>query len=71
MMIKNGIQNSITFTGKERDDEKEGSRGPFANEPRCGIPSGSTYLYTYFGARDMDHELMAMWLSVDPMADKY
>ena len=27
--------------------------------------------YGYFGARYMDHELMAMWLSVDPMADKY
>ena len=25
----------------------------------------------YFGARYMDHELMTMWLSVDPMADKY
>ena len=75
MMIKNNIQNSITFTGKERDEEKEGSRGPFAsergNEPRSGIPNGSTYLYTYFGARYMDHELMTMWLSVDPMADKY
>jgi len=27
--------------------------------------------YGYFGARYMDHELMAMWLSVDPMVDKY
>ena len=27
--------------------------------------------YGYFGARCMDHELMTMWLSVDPMADKY
>ena len=27
--------------------------------------------YGYFGARYMDHELMTMWLSVDPMADKY
>ena len=25
--------------------------------------------YGYFGARYMDHELMTMWLSVDPMAD--
>ena len=24
--------------------------------------------YGYFGARYMDHELMTMWLSVDPMA---
>ncbi|MBP9991066.1 MAG: hypothetical protein KBT45_06530 [Bacteroidales bacterium] len=27
--------------------------------------------YGYFGARYMDHELMAGWLSVDPMSDKY
>ena len=27
--------------------------------------------YGYFGARYMDHELMTLWLSVDPMADKY
>ncbi len=27
--------------------------------------------YGYFGARYMDYELMTMWLSVDPLADKY
>ena len=27
--------------------------------------------YGYFSARYMDHELLTMWLSVDPMADKY
>ena len=27
--------------------------------------------YGYFGARYMNHELMTMWLSVDPMSDKY
>ena len=27
--------------------------------------------FGYFGARYIDHELMTMWLSVDPMADKY
>ena len=26
--------------------------------------------YGYFGARHMDHELMTMWLSVDPLADR-
>ena len=75
MMTKNGILGHTAFTGKERDGEKEGSRGPFASErgdePRSGIPNGSTYSYTYFGARYMDHEVMTMWLSVDPMADKY
>ena len=75
MMEKHGIQNHSTFTGKERDKEKERSRGPFASErgdePRSGIPYCSVYSYTYFGARYMDHELMTMWLSVDPMSDKY
>ena len=75
MMVKYGIQNLSTFTGKERDEEKERSRGPFASErgdePRSGIPYCSVYSYTYYGARYMDHELMTMWLSVDPMADKY
>ena len=27
--------------------------------------------YGYFGARYMDHDLITMWLSVDPMVDKY
>ena len=27
--------------------------------------------YSYFGARYMGHELMTMWISVDPLADKY
>ncbi len=75
MMEKHGIQNHSTFTGKERDEEKERSRGPFASErgdePRSGIPYCSVYSYTYFGARYMDHELTTMWLSVDPMADKH
>ena len=66
---------NIINDSEQRDEEKEGSRGPFASErgdePRSGMPIGSTYLYTYFGARYMDHELMTMWLSVDPMADKY
>ena len=60
---------------EQRDEEKERSRGPFASErgdePRSGIPYCSVYSYTYFGARYMDYELMTMWLSVDPMADKY
>jgi len=50
MMTKNGIQNSIAFTGKERDSETG---------------------YGYFGARYMDHELITMWLSVDPLSGKY
>ncbi len=66
---------NIINDSEQLDEEKEGSRGPFASErgdePRSGIPYCSVYSYTYFGARYMDHELMTMWLSVDPMADKY
>ena len=36
-----------------------------------GKERDSETCYGYFGARYMDHELMTMWLSVDPMADKY
>ena len=54
MMVKYGIQNLSTFTGKERDEEKERSRGPFASErgdePRSGIPYCSVYSYTYITA---------------------
>ena len=42
--------------------------------PRCyftGKERDEETGYGYFGARYMDHELMTMWLSVDPMADKY
>ena len=51
------------------------SGGHFASkrgeEPRSGIQYCSSLSFTNFGARYMDHELMTMWLSVDPMADKY
>ena len=54
------------------------TRGEAARET-CGFtPSSFTGKerdeetgYGYFGARYMDHELMTMWLSVDPIADKY
>ena len=41
---------SITFTGKEKDEETG---------------------YSYFGARYYDSDLSGLFLSVDPMADKY
>ena len=45
-----GTENSVTFTGKERDDETG---------------------YSYFGARYYDSDLSGLFLSVDPMSDKY
>ena len=53
---------------------------PFVNQRTSGYNERFTFTgkerdeetgYGYFGARYMDHELMTMWLSVDPMADKY
>lgn len=49
-----------------------------SNTRQCGTFVGSSFSgkerdeetgYGYFGARYMDHELMTMWLNVDPMAD--
>ena len=53
---------------------------PYVNQHPAGYQERFTFTgkekdeetgYGYFGARYMDHELMTMWLSVDPMADKY
>ncbi len=70
-----GYSERFRFTGKEKDEEKEMSGGYFASErgeePRSGIQYCSSLSFTNFGAKYMDHELMTMWLSVDPMADKY
>ncbi len=53
---------------------------PYVNQHPFGYSERFTFTgkerdeetgFGYFGARYMDHELMTMWLSVDPMADKY
>ena len=67
MMIKNGIQNSIAFTDK---GPRKGWRTPLNIINDSEQRDGETG-YGYFGTRYMDHELMTMWLSVDPLADKY
>ena len=43
----------------------------FAQSTFTGKENDEETGYGYFGARYMDYELMTMWLSVDPMADKY
>ena len=50
---------SFVFTGKEKDEET--GYGYLPHQAR----------QAHHGARYMDHELMTMWLSVDPLADKY
>ena len=53
---------------------------PFVNQRVGGYNERFTFTgkerdeetgFGYFGARYMDHELMTMWLSVDPLSDKY
>ena len=58
---------SFTFTGI---DPRKGWRTPL-DKNRYSEQRDEETSYGYFGARYMDHELMTMWLSVDPMADKY
>ena len=55
------------FTG---NDPRQGWRTPLNNIIYSEQRDEETG-YGYFGARYMDHELMTMWLSVDPMSDKY
>ena len=57
----------FTFTG---NDPRKGLRIPL-NEIKYNEQRDEETGYGYFGARYMDHELMTMWLSVDPMSDKY
>lgn len=49
----------FVFTWKEKDEET--GYGYLPHQAR----------QAHHGARYMDHELMTMWLSVDPMSDKY
>ena len=50
---------------------KQGKKGLFWGRKFTGKELDEETGYGYFGARYMDHELMTMWLSVDPMSDKY
>ena len=44
---------------------------PYSTSSFTGKERDEETGYGYFGARYMDHEMMTMWLSVDPMANKY
>ena len=71
---------SGTFAGFVSTDEEKASGFLDSKVQRDSLFSGFVFTgkerdeetgYGYFGARYMDHELTTMWLSVDPMADKY
>ena len=57
--------------GHETEGVKSRSKGTFYPFVFTGKERDYETGYGYFGARYMDHELMTMWLSVDPMSDKY
>ncbi len=66
-----GYNERFTFTGKEKDSLRLNLQSGELCRARLTSPPDLFTSYYYFGARYMDHELMTMWLSVDPMADKY
>ncbi len=66
-----GYNERFTFTGKEKDSLRLNLQSGELCRARLTSPPDLFTSYYYFGARYMDHELMTMWLSVDPMSDKY
>ena len=62
---KNGYE--TTFT----NDYGQGCFIVFECRSFTGKEKDAETGYGYFGARYMDYELMTMWLTVDPLADKY
>ena len=70
-----GAITSLVFTDEEKAsgflDSKAQRKCLFSGFVFTGKERDEETGYGYFGARYMDHELTTMWLSVDPMADKY
>ena len=62
-----GYEERFTFTAKA---PREGNRTPM-NKIKYSEEREEETGYGYFGARYYDSETRALWLSVDPMADKY
>lgn len=62
------IQTASTYC---QDTLNAAYSGTYVDSSFTGKERDAETGYGYFGARYMDHELMTMWLSVDPMADKY
>ena len=59
-------------TSSHKNEEVNRTRNvPFCSSTFTGKERDEETGYGYFGARYMDHELMTMGLSVDPMVDKY
>ena len=62
---------SFTFTGKEKDSLRLNLQSGELCGARLTSPPDLFTSYYYFGARYYDCDLSGLFLSVDPMADKY
>ena len=67
--VKNN--NKLTTSAHKTEGVNRTKTIRFHPSPFTGKEKDEETGYGYFGARYMDHELTTMWLSVDPMADKY
>jgi len=61
----------FTFTGMKKAPLRLYLQSGELCRARLTSPPDLLTGYSYFGSRYLDHELMTMCLSVDPMADKY
>jgi RHS repeat-associated protein len=68
--LRNPSQSSPVWIGEKYVPSYSQNRPNFCSNS-TGKERDEETGFGYFGARYMDHELMTMWLSVDPMADKY
>ena len=67
-IVSNNFNPSLSSSKPARN---QGKNGVFSRPTSTGKERDEETGFGYFGARYMDHELMTMWLSVDPLSDKY
>ncbi|MBO7489270.1 MAG: hypothetical protein J6T88_03230 [Bacteroidales bacterium] len=66
-----GYNERFTFTGKEKDSLRLNLQSGELCRARLTSPPDLFTSYYYFGARYYDPDLSDLFISVDPMADKY
>ena len=66
-----GYHERFTFTGKEKDSLRLNLQSGELCRARLTSPPDLFTSYYYFGARYYDSDLSGLFLSVDPLADKY
>ena len=64
-------KNTFTFTGKEKDSLRLNPQSGGLCGARLTSPPDLFTRFYYFGARYYDPSISGLFLSVDPMADKY